>query len=831
MPEFQNPAAFLLLLLGPLLLLLRYFKIFKKVSFLAVLSDWNGKAFKWNGKARKILSLIGKFFVFTGFFLSVTALADPVRSYQEKVYTSLGTDIVFVVDTSPSMAATDMDGMSRLESAKRTIKNLAIEQEGLRFGMVVLGSEASVFVPPTADHSAFLSRIDDVAVGILGNGSAIGDGLSTAVCHLVSSVAPKKVIVLLTDGENNAGQIHPETAAGLAARNDISVYVVGIGSKGTVPIEYVDPLTGKQYSGYLDSNYNSASLKKIATIGGGRYFEVTNLQDFATSFNLVTKNEGVNQNYTYRTVTQSLYKKILFWAIILFVIGWFIKRIILKEMLSFKYRKILILRSVFLVLGFIMLLLAQSGIHWGTYLVPVQKNGVAVGLVYDISNSMLASDGPDNISRLKASCEYSKVLLDKMNGVSASVVLAKGDGITAIPVTDDYTMIQSLLDVMSPSLMTVPGSSIGKGIIKAKESFPSNYSNAGRIWVFTDGEETDNHLKSALSECIKAGIPVTIIGFGDEKESQVLAGDGKTYVSSALRTEKIISTIEEAKKNLGFYKNQTEITYINSTEKGSAVKLLNQLKTGAGQIISYEAKPVPRYKLFLLLAVLFYAFSYIFTEFDFKKIVRNVKSSSSYVGKIGIIFSVLIILSVTGCSKSTVNILKGSYACTQKQYEKAVSYYHTAQEQSEKENNLSENAYALYDLGTAYLLLDEKDAAMEKFALISEDAPVNVRYSAFYNAGIIAHQNEDYDKALEYFKKALEVDSTRIEAKINLELTIQSAEVDVRQNESKVTPSADDDDTNQPDMEKAVFERIRENDQKQWKNSESNQTQNLADDY
>lgn len=824
MPEFQNPAAFLLLLLIPLLFILRYLKVFKKITFSAVLADWNGKAFKWDGKARKAASVFSKVLLFAGFLGVVGALADPVMTRQEKIYTTLGTDILFVVDTSPSMAAKDMDGFSRIEAAKNTIRKLTNNHDNCRFGIVVLGSEASVFVPPTADHSTVLKRIDDINVGILGNGSAIGDGLSTAVCHLVSSSAPKKTIILLTDGENNAGQIHPETAATLAVNNNITVYVVGIGSKGTVPIEYVDPNSGKLYSGYLDSNFNPASLKKIAATGNGRYFEVSTIQEFENTFEIVTKNESVAQNYTYKTVTQSFYKTVLLWALILLGIGWFIKRIVLQEILNFRYKKIFIVKSVFIAFAFLMLFLAYAGIHWGTYLVPVQKNGVAVSMVYDISNSMLAKDGPDGMTRLKSACEYSKGLLSKMNGVGTSVVLAKGDGVAAVPLTDDYMMIESLLEVMSPALMTVPGSSIGKGILKAKETFPENYANAARIWVFTDGEETDNQLKSALSECIKAGIPVSIIGFGGEEEMEIFAGDGKTVVYSALRAEKVLSTIEEAKKNLGFYKNQTDIQYVNSLEKGSAYKLLNQLKGGANQIVSYEAKPVPRFKLFLFLAVLLYSLSYVFTEFDFARFFKDSRLKS-VAG-----FCVFVSVFFTGCSGSTGDILKGSYAFVQKQYSKSVSMFYSALKKSESSKDKSDYSYALYDLGTAYLMLDENDAAMEKFFDIPEDAPVNVRYGAYYNAGIIAHKNEDFEKAAEYFKKALEVDSKRLDAKINLELSIQSVEINARQKESEAVPSGEDN-SKQPEMEDAVFERIKENDQKQWKNSESNQSQNLAEDY
>ena len=94
----------------------------------------------------------------TGFVCVIAAFADPVIYWQEKVYTSLGTDVIFVVDTSPSMAAKDIDGNTRLEAAKNTIKLVSQEYEGFRFGIVVLGSDASVFVPPTSDRSLFRKR-------------------------------------------------------------------------------------------------------------------------------------------------------------------------------------------------------------------------------------------------------------------------------------------------------------------------------------------------------------------------------------------------------------------------------------------------------------------------------------------------------------------------------------------------------------------------------------------------------------------------------------------------------------------------------------------------
>ncbi len=833
MPSFENPAAFLLILLIPLLYILRHLKILAKISFPAVLADWEGRSFTWKGHTQKFLSVLSQILLIAGFLISIAAFADPVISSQEKVYTSLGTDIVFVLDTSPSMSAKDMDGGMRLEAAKNAILKLTKENDASRYGLVALGSNAAVLVPPTTDHSFFTEHLINISAGSFGNGSAIGDGLSTAVCHLVSSTAPKKCIVLLTDGENNAGEIHPETAARLAADNEITIYVVGIGSKGRVPIEYTDPATGKIYSGHLDSNFNPASLKKISTIGNGRYFEAQSLDELSATLGTVTKIETVTPNYTYRTVSNYYYKNFLTLAIIILVITWFIKRIILKEMICFRHKRILLVRSAFLAVSFVMLLIARSGISWGSYLVPVQKNGHSVAMVFDISNSMLARDCPGtgahgSSTRLEAASVYAKKLISRMEGVSVAIILAKGDGVAAIPLTDDVAMTESLLSVMSPSLMTVPGTSLGKGILKARGAFPANHASAGRIWVFTDGEETDGQLVPALNECQKSGIPVTIIGFGKEEESPVMAGDGKTQVMTALRRSHLESAVSEASKKYSFFKGHSAPTYISAEEKGSAISLLSQLNSAGAEsmITAYEMKPVPRYKLFLALAVISFILSYVLTEFNFARFFHTSPKQAA------VALSVFTIL-FSSCSSDTAEILKGTISYHKKQYRHSVSRFMKASENSTAHNNEQNMSYAIYDLATAYIMLGETDEAMELFTSIadnSESVPDEVRYAACYNAGVIAHRNSDFEEAQNFFKKALQIDNSKIEAKINLELSMQMAEGRGHQNESNAIQSTQDDQTPQ-NLEKAVFEHIKENDQKQWKNSESQQSTNLAEDF
>ena len=844
--SFQNPAGFLLFLLLPLFYILRKTKILKQTVVYAVLGDWEGKTFIWKGKIRKFLSFLTKLMLAIAFILTVVAFADPVISIQEKVYTSIGNDVIFVVDTSPSMAAKDIDGDRRIDSAKNAITSLVKSYDGYRYGIVALGSNASVSVPPTADSSIFAKKLDEIQVGMLGNGSAIGDGLSTAVCHLASSSAPKKCIILLTDGENNAGEIHPETAARLAADNQINIYVLGIGSKGRVPIEYTDLQTGKLYSGYLESDFNANSLKKIAEIGNGRYFEVRTLEELARTLASVAKTEIVSQSFTYKTITTNYYQQVLFFALVLFVIAAFFKRVLLQEIIPFRFKKILILRSALQLLALLMVFIARTGISWGTYLAPIQKNKAAVSFVFDISNSMLAKDVASGYSgknnqyrtRLSAASLYAKKLLERMDGTSVSVVLAKGDGINAIPLTEDYAMIESLLEVMNPALMTVPGSSLGKGILCAKESFPQNFSAAGRIWLFTDGEESDGALSSAILECMRVGIPVSIIGFGDLQESEILAGDGKTKVRSAFRKENLEKIIEAVEEKVSSYKNQTPVLFVEASEIGSAAKLLSQISNRQEntQIVSYEARPLPRYKLFLILAFIFFGASFFATEFDFSTF-RNQKSPKT--ASVLMIFSLISIMTLSGCSSDktektsgtseSVKILRGTWEWHKKNYRKAVSFYLDVAQNTAPEKNQTIN-YSLYDLAQAYSMTGEDKAALERYAQISSDAPAIVRYKAYYNAGIIACNNGDFEGATSYFRKALEIDSSRIEAKINMELSIQMTAAESKQNESQALPASQENQHNQ-DLENTVFNHIKENDKRQWKNSESNQAQNLSDDY
>lgn len=490
------------------------------------------------------------------------------------------------------------------------------------------------------------------------------------------------------------------------------------------------------------------------------------------------------------------------------------------------------IRLIFKMIAFVFLVLGVFGISWGDYLVPVQKSAASVAFVFDISNSMLAKDCEGGKTRLEASSLFAKKLLMQMaktENTAVSVILAKGEGVTVVPQTEDYEIIYSLLEVLSPNLVSAPGTSLAKGVLAAKNSFSANFATANKIWVFTDGEETDGQLSDAMEECVKSGTVLSIIGFGQESEIDVLAGDKKTKVKSALRSANIIEAIELTEKKFPYidFTNQQKLLFVKADEKGSAIRLLAQIKPSG--LVTFESRQIPRFRVFIIIAAVFYILSFILSEFDIS-IFKHKKAS-----QIMMIFTICIVCAgFTGCDQSSADekrtIFNGVNAFQHKKYNQAISYFLQANDKAKKKDDVQLMSYSLFNLGTCYIMQNEDEAAVQRFSQVPEDAPANVRYAAYYNSGIVAYRNQNVEMAAQFFRKALEIDSSKIDAKVNLELCVNKIEVDARQYESKIS-QVNESKSEYDDEESSIFEHIKENDKNQWKNSQVENDQNLAEDY
>jgi Ca-activated chloride channel family protein len=228
---------------------------------------------------------------FLGVLLLFLGAAGPTINSPETVWLNRGADIIFVLDVSPSMAALDMDSKNRITAAKTLLAEFAARRPSDNIGLAAVGSDAALLVPPTADRDAFNLRLESLQVGEFGDGTALGMGLAIAAYHLERSNARRRIAVLITDGENNAGAIHPETAASMLRETGVSLWIIGIGSAGEVPIDYVDPFTRVRRTGIYDSRFDTESLRRLSIAGGGTYIFAPTADAFAAAFSQLDDGE------------------------------------------------------------------------------------------------------------------------------------------------------------------------------------------------------------------------------------------------------------------------------------------------------------------------------------------------------------------------------------------------------------------------------------------------------------------------------------------------------------------------------------------------------------
>ncbi|MFO7675708.1 MAG: VWA domain-containing protein [bacterium] len=204
----------------------------------------------------------------------VVALARPQRGRQFEEVETRGIDIMLAIDVSGSMQAEDFAPRNRLTVAREKAKEFVERRTGDRVGLVAFAATALTQCPLTHDKNIVNQLIDRLDFGMLEDGTAIGLGLGTAVARLRRSQAREKVVVLLTDGVNNTGDIDPLTAAQTAASFGIKVYTIGVGSTGPVRFPVQDPVFGRRYV-QTQIDLDVAALERIAETTGGRAFLAT----------------------------------------------------------------------------------------------------------------------------------------------------------------------------------------------------------------------------------------------------------------------------------------------------------------------------------------------------------------------------------------------------------------------------------------------------------------------------------------------------------------------------------------------------------------------------
>jgi Ca-activated chloride channel family protein len=207
----------------------------------------------------------------------VVALARPRTGARAETSTSEGIDIVVAFDISSSMLAEDFQPNNRLEVAKARIKEFVANRQSDRIAIVPFAAEALTQVPLTTDYPVVLAAVDAIQSGQLEDGTAIGTAITTAANRLRASPGRSRVIILMTDGENNRGTVDPRTAAKAAAQFGIRIYTVGVGTEGMAPVPVGRGLFGLRYEN-RPVEIDDALLTEVAQTTGGRYFRATSAE-------------------------------------------------------------------------------------------------------------------------------------------------------------------------------------------------------------------------------------------------------------------------------------------------------------------------------------------------------------------------------------------------------------------------------------------------------------------------------------------------------------------------------------------------------------------------
>ncbi len=253
------------------------------------------------------------------FALVVLAIARPQYKNTTVERNAEGIDIVLTLDISTSMKAEDLKP-NRLEAAKDVAENFINKRVSDRIGLVLFARKSFTMVPPTLDYELLKRLLKDVEMGTVEDGTAIGMGIATAVNRLKESEAKSKIIILLTDGQNNSGEIDPVTAADLAATYDIKIYTIGAGTRGTAPYPVKDPIFGNRYQN-VKVDIDEEMLTKIANMTGGEYFRATDTERLKEIYAQIDKLEKTKIEEVIYTDYQDLYPRFLLPGILLLVLS------------------------------------------------------------------------------------------------------------------------------------------------------------------------------------------------------------------------------------------------------------------------------------------------------------------------------------------------------------------------------------------------------------------------------------------------------------------------------------------------------------------------------
>jgi Ca-activated chloride channel family protein len=324
--DFAHPWFLFLLLLLPVMVYARYWGNKKMQSFLQISNVISlAKVKSWRTIVYTFLPIVK----WIGFGFLIIAMARPQLALKEEEVKAEGIDIVLALDLSSSMLARDFNP-DRLEVSKKVAAEFISKREHDRIGLVVFSGESFTQCPLTSDREIVNRFLAQLQCGFLQEGTAIGMGLATAVNRIIDSNAKSKVIILLTDGDNNTGYIKPLTAAEIAQELGVKVYTIGVGSKGMALTPQGKRSDGTYVFDYARVIINETLLEEIAKITGGKYFRATTEMALQAIYDEIDQLEKTERDVTTFKRYSEEFRPFLKWGILLFLLHLILKWTLLR---------------------------------------------------------------------------------------------------------------------------------------------------------------------------------------------------------------------------------------------------------------------------------------------------------------------------------------------------------------------------------------------------------------------------------------------------------------------------------------------------------------------
>lgn len=264
-------------------------------------------------------------------FFMIVALARPQKGRVYEEIEDKGIDLMLCLDISGTMQAEDFSPKNRLFVAKERAKEFIGKRKGDRIGLVIFAGQALTQCPLTSDKKILADLIDRINFGLVADGTAIGMGLASAVARLKDSKSKSRIIVLLTDGLNNTGEVDPLTAAKLAQTYGIKIYSIGVGSKGPVPFPVDDPVFGRRYV-QAQFDLDMSALEEFSRLTGGQSFLASDAEALKLIYDEIDRMEPTTYKITRHTVYSERAGIFMLIALVLFLLNMILSFTLLRRL-------------------------------------------------------------------------------------------------------------------------------------------------------------------------------------------------------------------------------------------------------------------------------------------------------------------------------------------------------------------------------------------------------------------------------------------------------------------------------------------------------------------